>query len=224
MDFGPGIRKVFTRYSDAYMRVFEKESGYTESQCGPCPHSHICCRMQVHVTPFEVAAINNFLNARLPRPVLKKVMKTIRLHAKVVQTHRAKYATETEAAEAWVDRNEMCGFYDKGKRICSIYPVRPLACRKVWSVGDCGKMEWNTMLDRMEVLRRRIEILPHYERYEQNVRELFTMLADMMGEKYTRLGAEFQRLLSDKESMDDLDIINPIEKNADTGVDTPAGV
>ena len=225
MDFGFGIAKAFNRYAEAYMRQYFSETPYTEQQCGVCPYSHGCCRMLVFVTPFEVAAINNFINrsatrGAIPARIVKRVKKAISKRAAMIRTHFAKYADESEGVEAWFGRDLQCIFYDKLNRECAIYEARPLACRKLYSVRDCSKLEWSTHGDRAEVIRRRIEILPHYNRYEQNLKEMSVMLEDMMGEKRTRIGLPFHDLINDKKEMDDLDIINPVEKKLNEGVDS----
>lgn len=220
MDFGMGMLKVFNKYADAYMRIFKTESDYDERQCGACPYDHNCCNMLVFTTPFEVAAINVFINRVLPPRIIKVVQKAIKRRAGAVKRHFARYGDESEAVEAWFSRSEMCLFYNKRERKCDIYQVRPMACRKIWSVRDCGKLEWATRLDRSEVLKHRIEMLPHYDLYEENVAEMSIMLVGMMGEQYTRVGLEFRRLLDDRTTMDDLDIINPVEKKKGEGVDS----
>ncbi len=220
MDFGFGIAKAFARYAEAYMRQYFSETPYTEIQCGVCPFSHGCCKMLVFVTPLEVAAINNFINTRVPPHVVKRVKKVIIRRARMIRTHFAQYGDESEGVEAWFHRDLQCIFYDKPNRECAIYEVRPLACRKLYSVRDCAKLEWSTHGDRAEVIRRRIEILPHYDRYEQNLRKMSLMLEDMMGEKQTRIGLPFHDLIDAKKEMDDLDIINPVEKKLNEGVDS----
>lgn len=218
MDFGLGVIKAFEKYANAYMRLYKGESDYTESQCGSCPHGSRCCNMIVGVTPFEVAAINAYINLTVPPHVIRVVMKKIRKRARVIRQHFGRYNDASEAAAAWLARGVGCLFFRGGK--CSIYEVRPLGCRKLFSTGDCNRSEWKTMEDRGEVLRRRIELMPHFPNYDQNVGELSVMLQDMMGDQETRIGLDFQVLILDRTKMDDLDIVNPAEKKMnEAGVD-----
>ncbi len=218
MDFGPPIVKAFNRYADAYMRLYQGESDYTTAQCESCPYGAACCKLTVGVTPFEVAAICAFVNATVPRHIIGVVIKKIRKRARIIRDHAGRYNDGSEAAAAWLARGIGCLFHAPGHG-CSIYPVRPMACRKIYSTGDCHSDQWLTMIDRDEVLKRRIEFLPHFPTYEKNVGELSSMLSDMIGDKETRIGPDFQALALDKNQMDDLDIVNPVEKKENEGVD-----
>ena len=53
-----------------------------------------------------------------------------------------------------------CLFYDKGKRGCSIYDSRPLACKtlKCWDTGEILKLAGNDLLSRLDLVGPETEL------------------------------------------------------------------
>jgi len=119
---------------------------YTEAQCGECPHGHRCCDLIVGISPFEALGILHWLRNRHSQEEFQAIMGLVKMRADALADFMSNYADDaggiggaeyTQACEDWYARQIKCVFYDKQKKCCSIYEVRPLACRKAFGEGDC---------------------------------------------------------------------------------------
>lgn len=208
MDFGLGIRRAYDNYAAAYMRIYKGETGYTEQQCEACPYDHTCCNMLVYVTPFEVAPILSYINANSWN--VKAWKARIKARWRMVRAHMARYRDESEASDAWYQRGIKCLFYDSADHRCMIYPVRPMACRKLYSTDDCERMKWRTALDNEPVLQARIDLMPHrLTTYQDNFLEFSTLLRSMMGDKPTGMSPRLQAMMLQQGEMEDMEYVNP---------------
>lgn len=114
------------------------EGGYDENQCRACPHEHRCCSMLVSLSPFEAIGIITWLKVNLPgeaKAILDRVKMRAEAMLEFIKT--SKPGNIAKLAETWYARNIKCVFYDQAHKRCSIYPVRPVACRMAYGRGDC---------------------------------------------------------------------------------------
>lgn len=126
------------RYGTILGDALKLDPVYTERQCGACPHEHRCCDLVVSLTPYEALGIMSWLKVHVVdwRGVLERVkMRAEAMRAFFVD---GKFETPELALKAWFYRGIKCVFYDHGSKRCSIYPVRPIACRKAFGDGDCS--------------------------------------------------------------------------------------
>ena len=152
------LEKIARLYPSYAAAVFEKEtkgSDYTESQCMDCPYEHKCCTYAVGVTPFEVIAIIDYIRKNFPDP--KAMFKKIKSRVKTQKKHFRKYKKMEDGAKEWAKKNIYCVFYNKEKRQCSIYSVRPMNCRYFFSVDDCSTGIGRTITETKPVLKNRFK-------------------------------------------------------------------
>ena len=135
-------------FGDAHTKALQLSGAYNEVQCRECPHEHTCCDFIVACGPFEALGIINYLKVTLGEEGMRGMLQLIKWRAQQQTTHVKSYQDEngvmtdedhTRMADDWYAKGEKCVFYDKGKSECSIYPVRPVSCRKVYGERDCRK-------------------------------------------------------------------------------------
>ena len=152
---------------------------YTEGQCSACPHEHRCCDLIVLSTPAEAAGILQWLSRNATD--VSAMARVLQLRAEVLAQHFKKFGKNTGAAiEAWFARRIKCVFYDTATRRCGIYPVRPVACRRVYGNGGCadgGGIKGAP--DTPEVLTARVARFKIHPELQQNVAELTSLVANM---------------------------------------------
>lgn len=153
------VMAAYHRYMDAAMR-FLRAGGYTERQCGACPYEHRCCELMVAATPFEAWAIIQYINEHWRRP--RRLLRKLELRVQELAHHCRQYPQSKEgmerAADAWMLKRKKCVFYSR-EHGCTIYPVRPVSCRRVFSTRNCDNFEWSVPMERPETVRRRIELM-----------------------------------------------------------------
>jgi len=152
---------------------------YHERQCSACPHEHRCCDLVVMATPAEAAGILQWL-ARNARDV-GTIARAVQFRASVLGEHFKKFKRDQAAAIAdWYNRRIKCVFYDPDTRRCSIYPVRPVACRRAFGEGDCKDGAGiKAALDTAEVLTARVSRYKIHPDPQQNVAELTSLVSHM---------------------------------------------
>ena len=78
---------------------------------------------------------------------MRGMMDLIKWRAKIQNDHVKSYQDDdgvmseeghTRMADDWYAKGQKCVFYDKSKKECSIYPVRPVSCRKVYGAKNCS--------------------------------------------------------------------------------------
>lgn len=161
------------------------DSPYTEAQCGDCPYGHRCCELVVMATPAEAAGILQWLS--LNAEDVAAVARAVQLRASVLGEHFKKFGKDQAAAiAAWYQKGLKCVFYDvearDGEGGCSIYPVRPMACRRVFGDGDCESDEKrgiHSAPDQPRVLTARVSRFKIHPDPQQNVAELTSVVAHM---------------------------------------------
>lgn len=132
------IARQIARYGDIYSTELKLDADYTEAQCGACPHEHRCCDLGVTISPYEALGIMSWLKIHKPdwTAILDRVK--MRAEAMVAFFRDSKLTSIQECLGAWYERRIKCVFYDVRNKQCSIYPVRPMVCRKAFGVGDCN--------------------------------------------------------------------------------------
>lgn len=130
--------------------------GYDESQCSACPHEHRCCNLLVSVTPYEAIGIITWLKTHLPDEV-KAILDRVKMRSEAMMDYivAGKFENLPALADAWYARGIKCAFYDQKESRCSIYPVRPVACRTAYGRGDCGVDGIKTVEEDGDLRRRR---------------------------------------------------------------------
>lgn len=136
-------------FGDAHSNAMAMDIGvYDESQCLECPHDHVCCSFIVACGPFEALGIIHYLMATHGPAGARGLLSLIKMRAKEMEAHLKKYQDEhgvsteaehTRMADDWFAQKIMCAFYNGKDKKCSIYEVRPVACRRVYGVKDCVK-------------------------------------------------------------------------------------
>lgn len=132
------MARQWQRYSAVYGAALRLDPAYDEAQCSECPHDHSCCDLAVSITPYEGLGILSWL--KMHAPDWQGVLERVRMRAAVWRDffQHGEFGDLEAAFGAWFKRGLRCVFYDRAARRCSIYPVRPLACRKAFGQGDCG--------------------------------------------------------------------------------------
>ena len=168
------------RYGEVFSADMENE-GYTESQCGECPHEHRCCDLIVMSTPAEAAGILQWLSKNSPD--VMGISRAVSFRAGVIADHFKKFGKD--AINTWFGKRMKCIFYDKEKSACSIYPVRPLACRRVYGAGNCDNIGtkdpagMKVIMENPAVLTARVARFKIHADMNQNLAELTSLVAVM---------------------------------------------
>lgn len=96
----------------------------------------LCCHQVVGATAAEWGEIQTYLGpARLAEHAQRNADKLERWAANLRRNAAAK--KPLKALSDWRGK-EPCPFLDASKQVCTIYPVRPLACRVVTSTKRCA--------------------------------------------------------------------------------------
>lgn len=135
------LSKQLLRYGGIISEALAFEPNYSEDQCGECPYDHRCCGLMVAITPYEALGIMSWL--KVHRKDWRDVFALVKMRAEVFKEFFQRepgeeFKTLGEGLQAWADKKLKCVFYDHGKKECSIYPIRPTACRKAYGKGDCS--------------------------------------------------------------------------------------
>lgn len=117
---------------------------YDETQCRECPHEHTCCDLMVACGPFEAFGIIHWLKSEKPDSFVG-ILQTVQMRADLTAGFLESYATDgvlgqearRKSCDDWYSKRLKCIFYDHRSKNCSIYPVRPMACRRDFGRGDC---------------------------------------------------------------------------------------
>lgn len=136
-------------FGDAHSKAMKMDIGvYDESQCRECPHDHVCCSFIVACGPFEALGIIHHLMATHGPQGARSLLSLVKMRAKEMESHLKEYQDEngvsseeehTRMADDWFAKKTQCVFYNGRDKKCSIYEVRPIACRRVFGVKDCEK-------------------------------------------------------------------------------------
>ena len=147
---------------------------YTEEQCAECQYEHRCCESIVTTTPAEVAGILQWLSLNA-----RNIMETARIiqfRASVLREHFKRFSGDPKAAiAAWAAKRMKCIFYDKEAKQCSIYPVRPIPCRRMYGGADC-----RVMPETKEVITARVARYKVHQDMNNNIAEMTSLLAVMV--------------------------------------------
>ncbi|MCH8314177.1 MAG: YkgJ family cysteine cluster protein [Nitrospinae bacterium] len=140
------LARQLERYGRIMSNALALDPEYSEEQCGECAYGHACCDLLVTVTPYEALGIMSWLRANVPG--WREVLERVKLRAEsmrdiaVDKEGKPRFETADKFAAAWRERKVKCVFYDNKARDgaggCSIYPVRPVNCRKAFGRGDCA--------------------------------------------------------------------------------------
>lgn len=123
-----------------------KDSYYDETQCRECPYDHACCEMIVACGPFEALGIIHYMRQAFGGEGTRARLSLIRVRAKQMQDHIKSHQDKdgnmdeeahTRMADGWFAKGIKCVFYNSRDKRCSIYPVRPIACRRTFGTKDC---------------------------------------------------------------------------------------
>lgn len=185
------LGRQWQRYGDILSRELALDPDYTEEQCGQCPYGDRCCDLMVTITPYEALGIMSWLRANVPD--WRGVLDRVKMRAEAMRDWLTKednrtprFARFEDAIAEWCKRGIKCVFYDPaargGRGGCSIYPVRPVNCRKVFGRGDCAdetssgiqSMAEDPALRENRAARVRLREL---ERYGQTTGEMCSLIA-----------------------------------------------
>ena len=180
----------FDLHAMRYGRIVSNDlpSPYSEAQCAACAYGHRCCDMVILVTPAEVAGILQWLEATLKGNVMG-LIRTIKLRASVLREHFNAFGalgkvmdhTQQGALDAWFAKGLKCVFYDKDRKRCGIYPVRPLACRKTYGSGLCSNGDGvKGFRESDEVTLERVRRYYFHPKPAYNLVELTTLVEKML--------------------------------------------
>jgi Fe-S-cluster containining protein len=178
------IAKHLERYGAILGEALKLDPVYTETQCGECPHMHRCCDLVVSLTPYEALGIMSWLKVHVADWL--GVLERVKMRADTLQAFfvDGKFKTPHAALKAWFYRGIKCVFYDTTAKRCSIYPVRPVACRKAFGKGDCGDenasgvhaMREDDALRMVRSSRVQVESLRAIGRHDGEMCSMITML------------------------------------------------
>ena len=136
----------WARYGSIVSVHLALDPDYSEAQCDFCEYGHRCCDLIVSVTTYEALGIMSWIRAN--RKDWKALLSLVKMRAKVLfefehqKNGKPKHKNRMEMLDAWAARRIKCPFYDfkvrGGVGGCSVYPVRPMNCRKAFGKGDCG--------------------------------------------------------------------------------------
>ena len=170
---------------------------YDETQCQTCPHEHVCCNFMVGTTPIEAMGILAWL--KMMRKDFLLIMRAVRFRAQTISDHMAKFPQTPQgrisAGAAWAANGLKCVFYDREKKRCGIYPVRPIACRLAFGQGDCTKdgVKGGDTHPAVSLIRaRRVRVT---EEDVPNTGEL-TILCDYVGRERVFMDEDTRELLN----------------------------
>jgi len=156
-------------------------TAYTEEQCAECQYEHRCCELIITSTPAEVAGILQWLS--LNSKDVMGISRAIQFRASVLQEHFKKFPGDLKAAiVAWAGKGMKCIFYDNEAKQCSIYPVRPIPCRRMYGQADCRDDNGHGMRsspDTKEVITARVARFKLHQDMNSNIAEMTTLLANM---------------------------------------------
>ncbi len=213
------------RYGEVFSADMES-AGYTEDQCGECPHEHRCCDLIVKATPAEAAGILQWIPENHPDKV--GIIRAVSFRAGIISDHFKKFGKD--AINTWFGKRMKCVFYDKEKKACSIYPVRPLACRRVYGAGNCDNMGtkdppgFKVIMETPQVLTSRVARFKIHPDLNQNLAELTSLVAILPTMKEVSVDQEFYK--KDPVELTDDQVIfglagapiqNPLAQEADNG-------
>lgn len=138
------LARQWQRYGRIMSTELALDPEYSEEQCGECAYDYPCCDLLVTVTPYEALGIMSWLRANIDdwREVLDRVkLRAESLRDLAVDKDGKPQFKPDEFMAAWWRRKVKCVFYDPKDRDgvggCTIYPVRPVNCRKTFGQGDC---------------------------------------------------------------------------------------
>jgi Fe-S-cluster containining protein len=139
------LARQLQRYGRIISENLALDAVYNEKQCRECTHGHRCCDLMVTITPYEALGIMSWLKANVDdwRGQLELVKMRAESMREFIADKEGKtyFETPEEMIAAWYQRGFKCVFYDlkarNGAGSCSIYPVRPVNCRKAFGKGDC---------------------------------------------------------------------------------------
>lgn len=140
------------RHAEAFGEAHSKALGfnldvYDETLCRECSLEHRCCDYLVRCAPFEALGIICFLKVTHGDQGMNDMLGLIKRRANEVQEHIKKYTGENgtmdkngedRMVKEWAATHSRCVFYNHEHKKCSIYPVRPIACRRAYGTGGCG--------------------------------------------------------------------------------------
>lgn len=134
IDVNLGIKhlKTLFEFLDDMLKPIQKVSSCTKG----CGH---CCKIAVSVTAIEAEMIRNFVINNLDKNEVKNIYFAIK-------NNKSKYPRELTFGQGYSDNvlkkfendNISCPFLTK-ESTCSIYPVRPYACRQYLVFSDSKK-------------------------------------------------------------------------------------
>lgn len=134
------LARQVQRYGMIISNALVTDPAYNQSLCDECAHDHACCNLLVTVTTYEALGIMSWIKENVEG--WHMLLQQVKMRAEVIRAFIANkdgkpyYKSEEEIATAWFARGFKCVFYEHGS--CSIYPVRPVNCRKVFGKGDCS--------------------------------------------------------------------------------------
>ena len=140
------LARQVARYGLIVSNELAVDSIYDETPCDECAYDHRCCDLMVTVTPYEALGIISWLKAN--KIDWRVALGVVGMRANVLREFSAdekgkpRFENTADMVAAWSARKVKCALYDvnarDGKVGCSIYPVRPVNCRKAFGKGDCG--------------------------------------------------------------------------------------
>lgn len=140
------LARQVQRYGMILSNALVTDPEYDPTLCDECAHDHCCCNLLVTVTPYEALGIMSWIKEHIAD--WTTLLGLVKMRAEALRAFIADkdgkpyFKSEEEMATAWVGRGFKCVFYGstayEGSGGCSIYPVRPVNCRKVYGKGDCG--------------------------------------------------------------------------------------
>lgn len=140
------LARQVARYGKILSDALALDPDYQGEACSECAYDHTCCDLFVSITPYEALGIMSWL--KVNDPDWTTTLGLVKMRASALQEFifdkegKPYFETPEKMLTAWWERKIKCPFYSStardGEGGCLIYPVRPVACRKAFSKGDCG--------------------------------------------------------------------------------------
>jgi len=124
----------------ALKKIYEVHDEYTKEKHFFCHKGcGSCCTINLAITSLEAQLILNNIGTSLKCEV-EKFIKFERFQPKTTTNGLANiFISGGEAPDEFMpDNTEKCPFLDRSSSECMIYDIRPLQCRIMLSISDCG--------------------------------------------------------------------------------------
>ncbi len=165
------------RYGEVFSADMEA-TGYSEENCAECAYGHRCCEQIVSGTPAEAAGILQWLSKNSPD--VMETGRAVTFRASILRDHFKKFVGKVgdptgAAISHWYAKRLKCVFYDGEEKTCSIYPVRPLACRRVFGAEN----GMGVVAETKEGLTARVARFKVHQDLNSNISEITALVAMM---------------------------------------------